>query len=109
MDFAQLGSIAATVGAIIAYVFERVPYLREWFAKLEPGQKQLLMNVAMLATAVGMVLYSCRIDGGITAVCVQDGILQTVVNILGLFGIGIGANQGTHRAVKKQLPPPQSS
>ena len=54
--------IAALAGIVLSLVFSYVPLLNDWYDKLTPTPKRLLMLALLVLTALGSLLYTCRAD-----------------------------------------------
>lgn len=90
-------SLSAIAGSLLSLGLEYIPGIAPRYAALDEVQKRLVMLVLIIASAAGLFGASCG-DFLVYVECSSDGILE----LLGMIGIAIAANQGTHGLTKKR-------
>ena len=89
-------SLSAIAGMVLSLGLEYVPGIAGRYEGLTAVQKRLVMLVLLLLSAGGLYGLSCA-DLVLYVECSAQGILE----LLGMVGVAIGVNQGTHRLIKK--------
>lgn len=85
----EAAALAALAGALLAFAFERIPGLADWFDRLTATQKQAMMTLFLLVTALGVILWNDAL-----------GTADWRAWLITIFAAA-APNQATHRLVRK--------
>ena len=89
-------SLSAIAGALLSIVMEYVPGVASRYEALTAVQKRLTMLLLLVGTAAALYGLSCA-DLVLYVECSVKGIWE----LLGMIGLAIGVNQGTHLLTKR--------
>lgn len=88
--------LSALAGMLLSLALEYVPGIAGRYEVLTAVQKRLVMLLLLVASAGALFGLSCA-DLVAYVECTARGGLELV----GMIGVAIGVNQGTHRLTKK--------
>lgn len=89
-------TLALYSGVVVSLLFGYVPGLSTWFENLETIYKRLVMALALLVVAVGVVGLACAGYGNVPVTCDQAG----VEGVVRAFIAALIANQATYVITK---------
>ena len=93
-------AITAAAGALLSLAFKLIPPLAKWFEKQSAENKEAL-NL-WLVIVIATVTFGLASAGMLTNVGIAPPDQSTwfvwIVDLLGAIGVGLGSNQGTHKA-----------
>ena len=89
-------SLSAIAGMLLSFGMEYIPGIAPRYDTLTAVQKRLTMLILVIVSSVALFGLSCA-DLIIYVECTVRGGLELV----GMIGVAIGVNQGTHLLTKK--------
>lgn len=90
-------AISAIAGVVLSLAFSYVPGLSDWFDKLEPTYKRLMMAVLLAIVASGALFLSCaNVIVGIA--CTQAGL----IGLANAYIAALVANQAAYTISPKK-------
>ena len=92
--------IAGIAGIVMSIAFDFVPYIKDYYGKLQPGQKRLVATGLGLGVVAAVFGLSCGNLFGVSEfTCDQNG----VESALGLWLTYVLVNQTTYGLIVKPL------
>lgn len=91
--------LLAIWGFAQALIFEYVPYVKDWYIKLDEQWKRFVQAIGLLLVSIIVVVLACYdIVGGIA--CDRGGFIDVLI----VWLLGLAVNQTTHLVFKKKAP-----